>query len=293
VNDRLPWPAPAKLNLFLHILGRRADGYHELQTCFQFVDLCDDITVRLRTDGAIVRHAGADGVAPEADLVVRAARALKAAAGCALGADLEVVKRIPMGAGLGGGSSDAATTLVALNALWELGLSVDQLADLGLRLGADVPVFVRGRAAWGEGVGERLTPLVDAEAPQETNYLILKPNVSISTQAVFQDPELTRNTPPITITGFLSAGGRNDCEPVVRRRYPEVGAALDWLARFGRARLTGTGACVFVALESAARAAELLREVPATTQGYWVRGLNDSPLLARLAAGLTTSRQTR
>jgi 4-diphosphocytidyl-2-C-methyl-D-erythritol kinase len=284
VTDRSPWPAPAKLNLFLHILGRRADGYHELQTCFQFVDLCDEITVGLRPDGAIVRVAGASGVAPEADLVVRAARALQECANCELGADIEVLKRIPMGAGLGGGSSDAATTLVALNALWGLGLSVDALAELGLRLGADVPVFVRGRAAWGEGVGERLTPLWGHEAPEETNYLILKPNVAISTQAVFQDPELTRNTAPITIAGFLSTGGRNDCEPVVRRRYPEVGEALDRLARLGRARLTGTGACVFVAYGSPARAQELVRELPASTQAYWVRGLNDSPLLARLLA---------
>jgi 4-diphosphocytidyl-2-C-methyl-D-erythritol kinase len=282
--ERSTWPAPAKLNLFLHILGRRADGYHELQTCFQFVDLCDEITIGLRTDGAIVRLAGADGVAPEADLVVRAARTLQSYTECALGADIEVLKRIPMGAGLGGGSSDAATTLVALNALWGLGLSIDALAELGLSLGADVPVFVRGRAAWGEGVGERLTPLWPPEAPEETNYLILKPNVAISTQAVFQDPELTRNTAPITIAGFLSTGGRNDCEPVVRRRYPEVGEALDWLARFGPARLTGTGACVFVAYGSPARAQELLRELPATYQAYWVRGLNDSPLLARLLA---------
>jgi len=284
VSDGRPWPAPAKLNLFLHILGRRPDGYHELQTCFQFVDLCDEITIRSRADGQIVRVSGASGVAAEADLVVRAARALQVAAGCALGAEIAVVKRIPMGAGLGGGSSDAATTLVALNALWRLGLSVDALAELGLKLGADVPVFVRGRAAWGEGVGERLTPLRGPEAPPELNYLILKPNVAISTQAVFQDPELTRNTAPITIAGFLSTGGRNDCEPVVRRRYPEVGQALDWLARFGPARLTGTGACVFVAYGSPARAQELLRELPATYQAYWVRGLNDSPLLARLLA---------
>jgi 4-diphosphocytidyl-2-C-methyl-D-erythritol kinase len=273
------------LNLFLHILGRRADGYHELQTCFQFVDLCDEITLRVRSDGAIVRGAGAADVPPEADLVVRAARALKMATNCPLGADIDVLKRIPMGAGLGGGSSDAATTLVALNVLWDLGWSVDQLADLGLRLGADVPVFVRGRASWGEGVGERLTPLVAPNAPAESNYLILKPNVSVSTPAVFQDPELTRNTPPITIAGFLSTGGRNDCEPVVRRRYPEVAEALEWLARFGPARLTGTGACVFVACGSAERAREWLHELPANTEAYWVRGLNDSPLLARLAAG--------
>ena len=162
-----PWPAPAKLNLFLHILGRRPDGYHELQTCFQFVDLCDDITIRVRSDGCIRRGAGAPGVAPEADLCVRAAQALKAASGCALGADIDVVKRIPMGAGLGGGSSDAATCLVALNQLWDLRWSAADLAALGLKLGADVPVFVHGRAAWAEGVGERLTPLYPPLAPAE------------------------------------------------------------------------------------------------------------------------------
>jgi 4-diphosphocytidyl-2-C-methyl-D-erythritol kinase len=209
-NGARPWPAPAKLNLFLHILGRRPDGYHELQTCFQFIDLCDEIRIEVRSDGEIRRGAGAAGVAPEMDLCVRAARALKAATGCALGADIDVVKRIPMGAGLGGGSSDAATCLIVLNRLWDLRLSADQLAALGLKLGADVPVFVHGRAAWGEGVGERLTPLYPPLAPPERNYLIIKPNVFVSTKEVFQDPELTRDSPPITIHGFLASGGRND-----------------------------------------------------------------------------------
>jgi 4-diphosphocytidyl-2-C-methyl-D-erythritol kinase len=277
------WPAPAKLNLFLHILGRRADGYHELQTCFQFVDLCDHLSICPRTDGQIRRIGGAVGVAESLDLVVRAAVALQQASGCSQGADLHVLKRIPLGAGLGGGSSDAATTLVALNRLWRLGFSVDRLADLGLRLGADVPVFVRGHAAWAEGVGERLTPLDGALAPRETVYLILKPNVSVATAAVFQDPELTRNSSPITIAGFLSSGGRNDCEPIVRRRYPEVARALDWLGAFGTARLTGTGSCVFVDCETMERGRELLRQVPPTFEGYLARGLNDSPLLARLA----------
>lgn len=279
------WPAPAKLNLFLHILKRRPDGYHELQTCFQFIDLCDELQVTVRADGDVRRGAGAAGVAAEADLTVRAARALQRATGCALGADIAVLKRIPMGAGLGGGSSDAATVLVALNRLWALGCSVDRLAELGLSLGADVPVFVRGRAAWGEGVGERLTPLYGRQAPEQRNYLILKPNVSISTAAIFADPELTRNSPPITIEGFLAAGGTNDCEAVVRRRYPAVGAALDWASRYGAARLTGTGACVFVALDPSARGERILNEVPAAFEGFLARGLNDSPLLDRLAAG--------
>jgi 4-diphosphocytidyl-2-C-methyl-D-erythritol kinase len=279
------WPAPAKLNLFLHIVGRRADGYHELQTCFQFVDLCDEITIDVRADGRIRRVAEMAGVAEEADLCVRAAKALKAASASPLGADIGVLKRIPMGGGLGGGSSDAATCLVALNHLWKLHWPVDDLATLGLKLGADVPVFVHGRAAWAEGVGELLTPLYPPLAPSETNYLILKPNIGVSTAEVFQDPELTRNSAPITIHGFLASGGRNDCLGVVRRRYSEVARALDWLSAFGSARLTGTGACVFLACETMDRGREILRNLPPAFDAFLVRGLNDSPLLERLAAG--------
>jgi 4-diphosphocytidyl-2-C-methyl-D-erythritol kinase len=278
-----PWPAPAKLNLFLHVVGRRADGYHELQTCFQFVDLCDDISIEVRRDGLIRRLAGARGVAPEADLCVRAAHALKAFTGSPLGADIDVVKRIPMGAGLGGGSSDAATCLVALNRLWETRVSVDELAAIGLELGADVPVFVRGRVAWGEGVGERLTPLYAPLAPPEPNYLIIKPNVFVSTKDVFQDPDLTRNSPPITIRDFLASGGGNDCLAVVRRRFPEVARAIDWLSPYGAARLTGTGACVFMACESA-QAHEIVTRMPAGFEAFVARGRNDSPLLERLTA---------
>jgi 4-diphosphocytidyl-2-C-methyl-D-erythritol kinase len=279
------WPAPAKLNLFLHIVGRRPDGYHELQTCFQFVDLCDDISIEVRGDGVIRRATELAGVAEEADLCVRAATALKTASGSPLGADIGVIKRIPMGGGLGGGSSDAATCLVALNQLWNLHWPTASLAALGLKLGADVPVFVHGRAAWAEGVGERLTPLYPPLAPPETNYLILKPNIGVSTVDVFRDPELTRNSPPITIHGFLATGGRNDCLGVVRRRYPEVARAIDWLSRFGSARLTGTGSCVFLALESAERGREILRQLPPELDAFLVRGLNDSPLLERLATG--------
>jgi 4-diphosphocytidyl-2-C-methyl-D-erythritol kinase len=279
----LPWPAPAKLNLFLHILGRRPDGYHELQTCFQFVDLCDEITIEVRADGRIRRVVDIADVAEDADLCVRAARALKSAAGCALGADISVLKRIPMGGGLGGGSSDAATCLVALNSLWQLHWPIHDLAALGLKLGADVPVFVHGRAAWAEGIGERLTPLYPPSAPLETNYLILKPNIGVSTAEVFQDAELTRNSAPITIHGFLASGGRNDCLGVVRRRYPEVARALDWLSGFGPARLTGTGACVFLACETMARGREILGKLPPGLDAFLARGLNDSPLLERLA----------
>jgi 4-diphosphocytidyl-2-C-methyl-D-erythritol kinase len=283
--DPRAWPAPAKLNLFLHIVGRRPDGYHELQTCFQFVDLCDEITLGLRADGKIRRGTALADVPEDADLCVRAARALQSAAGCPLGADISVLKRIPMGGGLGGGSSDAATCLVALNHLWNLGWSTDALAALGLKLGADVPVFVRGRAAWGEGVGERLTPLYPPLAPAEANYLIIKPNVGVSTVEVFQDPELTRNSAPITIHGFLASGGRNDCLGVVRRRYPEVSRALDWLSAYGPARLTGTGACIFLAVETIDRGREIVRKLPPALDAFLVRGLNDSPLLERLATG--------
>ena len=279
------WPAPAKLNLFLHIVGRRADGYHELQTCFQFVDLCDEITVDVRADGQIGRAFDIPGLPESADLCIRAARALKEASGSPLGADISLLKRIPIGGGLGGGSSDAATCLVALNRLWGIHWPTHRLAALGLKLGADVPVFVQGRVSWAEGVGERLTPLYPPRAPAERIYLILKPNVSVSTAEVFQDPELTRNSAPITIHGFLASGGRNDCLGVVRRRYPEVAHALDWLSLFGSARLTGTGACVFLACETMDLGREIMHKMPAEFEGFLARGLNDSPLLEGLQTG--------
>ncbi len=279
------WPAPAKLNLFLHILGRRKDGYHELQTLYQFVDLCDEVAIRIRSDGQIRRLSGAAGIVPEEDLVIRAACALQRAANCPLGADLTVQKFIPLGAGLGGGSSDAATALVALNHLWKLGWSSARLAELGLTLGADIPVFVHGRAAWAEGVGEQLTPLYPPQAPTEHNYLILKPNISVSTESVFTDSQLTRNSVPITISGFFATGGGNDCTQVVRRRHPEVAAALDFLSRFGDARLTGTGSCVFLACATRDAAREIMRTLPKTLEGFLARGLNDSPLLEKLATG--------
>jgi 4-diphosphocytidyl-2-C-methyl-D-erythritol kinase len=282
---RSVWPAPAKLNLFLHILGRRPDGYHELQTCFQFVDLCDEITIEVRSDGLIRRAVEIPGLPAEADLCIRAAKALQAASGTALGADISLAKKIPVGGGLGGGSSDAATCLLALNHLWGVHWPREALAALGLKLGADVPVFVHGRVAWAEGVGERLTPLYPPLAPIESNYLILKPNVFVSTAGVFQDPELTRNSAPITIHGFLASGGRNDCLGVVRRRYPEVAHALDWLSVFGSARLTGTGACVFLACETLDLAQEIMRKVPPEFEGFLARGLNDSPLLEGLRTG--------
>jgi len=279
--DESRWPAPAKLNLFLHVTGRRADGYHELQTLFQLIDLADTIAIRVREDGAIERPEGPRDVPAEADLAVRAARTLKAASGTRLGADLRVLKRIPQGGGLGGGSSDAATTLVALNELWNCGLTTPDLATLGLPLGADVPVFIGGLTAWGEGIGERLTPV---ELPERW-YLIIHPGWSVTTREVFQSPELTRNSPLITIRAFFESGGRNDCEGAVRRLYPEVGEALDWLARLAPAHLTGTGSCVFAACESAIEAERLAARVPDRWTSTVARGLNASPVLERLRRG--------
>ncbi len=272
------WPAPAKLNLFLHVTGRRADGYHDLQTVFQLIDLQDSIGITVREDGVIERTSGPQEVAPDADLTVRAARALQAATGTRLGASLRIRKRIPMGGGLGGGSSDAATVLLALNRLWSGGLATDRLAELGLTLGSDVPVFVRGSSAWAAGRGEQLTPV---ELPERW-YVIVHPGVHVPTAEIFQAPELTRNTPLITIRAFFESGGRNDCESVVRARYPEVGEALDWLARFAPARLTGTGSCVFAGFRSAADAERHAARVPDRWRSFVAHGLNTSPLHERL-----------
>jgi 4-diphosphocytidyl-2-C-methyl-D-erythritol kinase len=274
VTDETLWPAPAKLNLFLHVTGRRPDGYHELQTVFQLIDLCDTIGISVRDDGRIERPDGPPGVDPESDLTVRAARALQVATGCRLGATLRVRKRIPMGGGLGGGSSDAATVLLGLNELWGCGLTVDRLAGLGLPLGADVPVFVRGSSAWGQGVGEDLQPL---ELP-ESWYVVIHPGVAVGTRDVFQSPELTRNSPIITIRDFFQSGGRNDCEPVVRARFPEVADALDWLGRFAPARLTGTGSCIFAPCATAIDAERLAARVPDRWTSYVARGVNVSPV---------------
>jgi 4-diphosphocytidyl-2-C-methyl-D-erythritol kinase len=273
------WPAPAKLNLMLHVTGRRADGYHELQTVFQLVDLCDELHFDVDASGEILRLQGPADVPAEQDLVVRAAHRLRERAGdLRRGVRIRVRKRIPLGGGLGGGSSDAATTLAALNKLWGFGLKVDDLAAIGLELGADVPVFVHGQNAWAEGVGERLTPL---DLPPRW-FLILHPGVHVATRDVFQAPELTRNSPLTTIPGFLGSGGRNDCEPVVRQRFPAVAEALDWLARFAPARLTGTGSCMYATFERAADAERVAARVPDHWRSFVARGLDRSPLLAAL-----------
>ncbi|MBK1645157.1 4-(cytidine 5'-diphospho)-2-C-methyl-D-erythritol kinase [Thiocapsa imhoffii] len=272
------WPAPAKLNLMLRIIGRRPDGYHELQTVFQFIDRCDWLWFSVRDDGQLRLQEPLPGVATEEDLTMRAALALQQATGCPLGVEIRCQKHLPMGGGLGGGSSDAATTLVALNHLWKTGLDEDALAALALPLGADVPVFIRGRAAWGEGVGERLTP-VDLPEPW---YLVLSPPCSVSTREVFSHPELTRDSSPATLADFIAGASPNDCFDVVRRTYPPVATALTWLDGWGGGRLTGTGACVFAVFENEKLAREAQAHCPTSMRSFVARGLNQSPLLARV-----------
>ncbi|WP_439861003.1 4-(cytidine 5'-diphospho)-2-C-methyl-D-erythritol kinase [Pseudomonas sp. MBLB4136] len=277
---QLTLPAPAKLNLMLHILGRRADGYHELQTLFQFLDHGDQLGFALRDDGQIRLHTEIPGVAHDSNLIVRAARQLQQQSGCPLGADIWLDKQLPMGGGIGGGSSDAATTLLGLNHLWQLGWDEDRLAALGLGLGADVPVFVRGRAAFAEGVGEKLTPIELAEPW----FLVAIPQVLVSTAEVFSDPELTRDTPPIKVRSLLEGGGRNDCQPVVQKRYPAVRNALILLNKFVPTRLTGTGACVFGSFPNRDDADKVARQLPAALPSFVAQGRNISMLHRRLAA---------
>ena len=272
------WPAPAKLNLMLRVLGRRENGYHDLQTVFQFIEHQDELNFQPRSDGEIRLLNPTPGVRPEDDLCYRAARLLQQSTNCPLGADIQLVKHLPMGGGLGGGSSDAATTLVALNHLWRTNLDVSQLQRLGLQLGADVPIFVHGHAAWAEGVGERFDSL-DPPCPW---YLVLVPDCHVSTAEIFAQPDLTRQSPRIKIRDFLGGDCRNDCLPVVRRRHPEVAAALDWLNQFAEPRLTGTGACVFAVFAGQQQAQAALQALPADLDGFVTRGLNRSPLLERL-----------
>lgn len=268
------YPAPAKLNLFLHVVGRRADGYHLLQSVFRFVDYGDNLYFAVRDDGAIGRTNTLPGLAPERDLCVRAARLLQQTSGSRLGVDITLEKRLPMGGGLGGGSSDAATTLLALNRLWNLDLSRAELQALGLKLGADVPVFVFGESAFAEGVGEILRPL----ALPPAWYVVLVPAVSVPTAEVFSAEELTRDTIPIKMAAFSTGQGRNDLEPVVCRKYPQVAEHLAWLGQFGDARMTGSGACVFAAFTTEQQARAVFARRPGNWQGFVAQGLDQHPL---------------
>lgn len=268
------WPAPAKINLFLHVVGRRADGYHLLQTVFRFLDFGDTLRCEPRSDGRIVLAQPLPGVAPETDLTVRAATALRAATGARAGVTLHLTKRLPMGGGLGGGSSDAATTLLALNRLWRTGLDSSALQQIGLVLGADVPVFVHGCTTFAEGVGERFA---DISLPPAW-YLVLVPAVAVPTPEIFRSPQLRRDTPAIAAADWHPGFGRNDLEAVACVLYPEVARHLDWLRAYGDARMSGSGACCFVefAAESAARAA--LAALPAGMCGFVAAGLDRHPL---------------
>ncbi|MFK3659790.1 4-(cytidine 5'-diphospho)-2-C-methyl-D-erythritol kinase [Scandinavium sp. NPDC088450] len=278
------WPSPAKLNLFLYITGQRADGYHTLQTLFQFLDYGDTITIDVRKDGELRLLTPVEGVPDEENLIVRAARLLMKAASetgrlaNGAGADIRIDKRLPMGGGLGGGSSNAATVLVALNHQWRCGLSVDELAAIGLTLGADVPVFVRGHAAFAEGVGEVLTPVT---VPEKW-YLVAHPGVSIPTPVIFKDPELPRNSPHRSIETLLNCEFSNDCEVIARKRFRKVDAALSWLLEYAPSRLTGTGACVFAEFDTESAARQVLEQAPEWLQGFIARGVNTSPLMQAL-----------
>lgn len=271
---KLTCPAPAKLNLFLHVVGRRPDGYHLLQTLFRFINLHDTLHFSLREDGAVHRTNAIEGVAEEQDLCVRAARLLQSETGCRLGVDIAVEKRIPMGGGLGGGSSDAATTLIALNRLWSLGLSRTRLMQLGLKLGADVPVFVFGKNAFAEGVGEKLQAYPLAEAW----YVVLFPPVQVPTAQIFAHPELTRDTVSITMRALSERQFRNDLQPVVCDLYPEVARHMAWLGNFGKAMMTGSGACVFAEFASRSQAEAVLQQLPQQMRGIVAQGLAKHPL---------------
>jgi 4-diphosphocytidyl-2-C-methyl-D-erythritol kinase len=273
----LSLPAPAKLNLFLLITGRRDDGYHYLQTLFQLLEYGDEL-IFSKLDRSIELDNSVRGVADEDNLVIQAAKLLKQHTGYAGGARIKLDKKLPMGAGLGGGSSDAATTLLGLNRLWNLNIGLDELATLGLQLGADVPVFVRGHSALAEGVGEQLTSI---KIPPRW-YLVICPQISVNTGEIFAHPELTRDSAAIKIPALLEEGQRNDCQKVVESLYPQIGEARKWLDQYGSAQLTGTGSCLFTAFKSEAEANQVLAKVPDKWRAFVARGLNQSPVLGKL-----------
>lgn len=273
------WPAPAKLNLFLHINGRRTDGYHELQTLFQFIDYCDMLDFKVTDSSELILHSNMAGVVADSDnLILRAAKSLQQMTGFKGGAEIWLDKRLPMGGGLGGGSSDAATTLVALNTLWNTQLSTEELAKIGLKLGADIPVFIHGFAAFAEGIGERLQVV----SPPEPWYLVIAPDAHVSTAEVFQDPLLPRNTPKLAIDTLMSQAWINDCQKLVVSKYPQVAKALGWLLEYAPSRMTGTGACVFGEFTQQQQALAALAKLPSDMQGFVAKGMNISPLITRL-----------
>ncbi|MGI2099853.1 4-(cytidine 5'-diphospho)-2-C-methyl-D-erythritol kinase [Shewanella oncorhynchi] len=274
------WPAPAKLNLFLHVNSRRADGYHELQTLFQFIDYCDMLDFKVTETAELILHSNISNVVADSDnLILRAAKSLQQITGFTGGAEIWLDKRLPMGGGLGGGSSDAATTLVALNTLWNTQLSTEELAKIGLKLGADIPVFIHGFAAFAEGVGERL----QAVNPSEPWYLIIAPDAHVSTAEVFQDPLLPRDTPKLAIETLMNQPWANDCQKLVVSKYPQVAKALGWLLEYAPSRMTGTGACVFGEFTQKQQALAALAKLPSEMQGFVAQGMNLSPLITRLS----------
>ncbi len=279
IHGTTVWPSPAKLNLFLYITGRRANGYHDLQTLFQFLDHGDELTITANNSGNITLSPALADVALEDNLIYKAAMALKNAAQSPLGADIQLHKVLPMGGGIGGGSSNAATTLVALNYLWQTGLSDDQLAEIGLALGADVPVFTRGFAAFAEGVGEELS----AVEPEEKWYLVVRPAVSIATKDIFTHPQLMRNTPKRDLASLLATPYENDCEKIVRSLYHEVDKQLSWLLQYAPSRLTGTGSCVFAEFSSRKDAQAVFAQLSDNVLAFVAQGRNVSPLRKTLA----------
>ncbi|HDM8209771.1 4-(cytidine 5'-diphospho)-2-C-methyl-D-erythritol kinase [Vibrio campbellii] len=273
------WPSPAKLNLFLYINGRTENGYHELQTLFQFVDHGDELTIQANDSGEITISPEIEGVPLKDNLIWKAATALQRFANCSYGAHIDLHKILPMGGGIGGGSSNAATALVALNYLWQTNLSDDELAEIGLALGADVPVFVRGFSAFAEGIGEKLSPA----HPDEKWYLVVRPNVSIATADIFGHPDLTRNTPKRDLETLLNTPSVNDCEKIVRMLYPEVDKQLSWLLQYAPSRLTGTGSCVFAEFSSKSEAETILAQLSDKVSAFVAQGRNISPLKETLA----------
>ena len=275
MSQNLRLLSPAKLNLFLHITGRRLDGYHNLQTLFQLLDYGDTLSFTVREDGEITLTPDIPGVAFEDNLIIKAVRLLRQLSNTDLGVDIQLEKRLPMGGGIGGGSSNAATTLVALNHLWYCGFSSEQLQSFGLRLGADVPVFVNAQTAWAEGVGETLQPI----EMSKNWFLVAQPDCHVSTQKIFSHKDLTRDSPNIKVAAFLEQGGQNACQALVRRLYPQIDEALNWFAKHGySAKLTGTGACVFTQFATAEAAQQVLASLPKHLPGFVAQGINRSPL---------------